>query len=102
MFIYIVYKTVATFKNTDSKISLFHVSHMDCHRLIERILSLQIFSNLFGIHHDERFWADPWAFQPERFLTEQGTVVADDHPVMKKYVFSYPAGTESDKSLPPV
>lgn len=48
------------------------------------VLSFQIFSNLFGIHHDERFWPDPWTFKPERFLTPEGTIVPDDHPVMKK------------------
>ncbi|XP_060593028.1 cytochrome P450 2D20-like isoform X3 [Ruditapes philippinarum] len=46
----------------------------------------QIFSNLFGIHHDERFWTDPWTFQPERFLTQEGKLIADDHPTMKNFV----------------
>lgn len=41
-----------------------------------------IFSNLFGINHDERFWDDPWSYKPERFLTENGQLIPDDHPNM--------------------
>jgi cytochrome P450 len=26
--------------------------------------------NIYGIHHDERFFEDPWAFNPERFSPE--------------------------------
>lgn len=46
----------------------------------------EIFSNLFGMHHDERFWTDPWEFQPKRFLTKEGTLIPEDHPNMKNLV----------------
>lgn len=46
----------------------------------------EIFSNLFGIHHDERFWSDPWSYTPERFLADDGNVVSHDHPIMKNFV----------------
>ncbi|WAR06095.1 ARMP4-like protein [Mya arenaria] len=46
----------------------------------------EIFSNLFGIHHDERFWTDPWTYNPERFLTATGQLVPSDHPAMTNLV----------------
>ncbi|XP_052240156.1 cytochrome P450 1A2-like isoform X2 [Dreissena polymorpha] len=46
----------------------------------------EIFSNLFGIHHDERFFDDPWSFRPERFMAEDGSRVGPEHPVMKNMV----------------
>ena len=51
-------------------------------------LPFQIMSNLFGIHHDERFWDRPWDFLPERFLSENGTLLPEDHSVMQKWVYS--------------
>ena len=41
-------------------------------------------SNLFGIHHDERFWDQPWEFLPQRFLSNNGTLLPEDHPVIQK------------------
>ncbi|XP_052259524.1 cytochrome P450 2D27-like isoform X2 [Dreissena polymorpha] len=46
----------------------------------------EIFSNLFGIHHDERFFNDPWSYKPERFIAEDGSRVGPEHPVMKNMV----------------
>lgn len=45
-----------------------------------------IFGNLFGAHHDETIWEDPWDFKPERFLTEQGQLVPSEHPVRKNSI----------------
>ncbi|KAL4229568.1 hypothetical protein ACF0H5_012607 [Mactra antiquata] len=48
----------------------------------------QILSNLFGMHHDERFWPDPWRFKPERFLTGSGVLIRHCHPNMLNLVVS--------------
>jgi cytochrome P450 len=31
-----------------------------------------IISYLFGLHHDQGFWKEPWAFTPERFIDDPG------------------------------
>nr|AEW43452.1 cytochrome P450 [Solen grandis] len=46
----------------------------------------EIFSNLFGLNHDERFWEQPWEFMPERFLTDDGKLISDDHDNMKNLI----------------
>lgn len=46
----------------------------------------EILSNLFGIHHDERFWEQPWDFLPDRFITENGILLPEDHPIMKNMI----------------
>ena len=42
----------------------------------------QILPNLWGIHHDEKIWGDPWEFRPERFL-ENGALLPGDHKLMQ-------------------
>jgi len=37
----------------------------------------QILFNNWAIHHDERFWEDPYDFKPERWINEEGNFVAD-------------------------
>ena len=37
-----------------------------------------IFPNLWSLHHDERYWDQPWEFNPGRFI-EDGKVVTPDH-----------------------
>ncbi|CAH1779166.1 unnamed protein product, partial [Owenia fusiformis] len=35
----------------------------------------QIWPNLYGLHHDERFFPDPYTFKPERFLDSEGELI---------------------------
>lgn len=44
-----------------------------------------------AVHHDEAFWGDPWVFRPDRFLTQDGNLVAADHP-NRKHVLAFGAG----------
>ena len=37
----------------------------------------QILFNNWAIHHDERFWEDPYDFKPQRWIDEKGNFVAD-------------------------
>ncbi len=37
-----------------------------------------VFANLWGMHHDERYWDQPWEFRPSRFI-EEGVVVSPNH-----------------------
>ncbi len=36
------------------------------------------------MNHDPEYWDDPWTFNPERFLDEQGQLVGPDHPNRKR------------------
>ena len=36
--------------------------------------------NTWSLHHDKAFWGDPENFRPERFLDEDGELLAADHP----------------------
>ena len=38
-----------------------------------------IFPNLWYIHHDKKYWHDPWEFRPERFLDATGELLPADH-----------------------
>lgn len=46
-----------------------------------------IWPNIWGLHHDEKIWGDPWNFRPERFLDENGQVLSVEHRLRKWYVF---------------
>ena len=48
--------------------------------------------NLWGHHHDDRIWPEPFRFKPERFLKEDGDLVlAGQHP--RNQFFGFGAGT---------
>ena len=38
---------------------------------------------LCAMHHDEKFWGDPWEFRPERFMDRNGQLIPPDHPNRK-------------------
>ena len=48
----------------------------------------------WSLHHDEKFWNDPWVFRPERFLSEDGTLLPNDHS-NRKHLMPFGAGTRS-------
>ena len=48
----------------------------------------------WSLHHDEKFWNDPWVFRPERFLDENGSLLPNDHP-HRKHLMAFGAGTRS-------
>ncbi|XP_045175059.2 cytochrome P450 2J4-like isoform X3 [Mercenaria mercenaria] len=45
-----------------------------------------IFPNIWGIHHDEIVWGDPWVFRPERFLTENDQLLPADHKLRRTLI----------------
>ncbi|CAH1794058.1 unnamed protein product [Owenia fusiformis] len=49
----------------------------------------QVWVNMFGLHHDERYFADPWTFKPERFLDQNGDVIPVDQ---RKMLMPFGAG----------
>ena len=52
---------------------------------VTHILFLHIWLNVFGWHHDPQYWDEPWKFKPERYLDEDGKLVAPDHPNRRRY-----------------
>ena len=46
----------------------------------------QIWCDVFTINHDPEYWEDPWTFNPERFLDEQGQLVGVDHVNRRRFV----------------
>ena len=51
-----------------------------------------ILPNVWSLHHDEKFWGDPWQFRPERFLDAQGMVLPADHE-NRKHLLPFGAGS---------
>lgn len=45
-----------------------------------------IWANIWGLHHDEKIWGDPWNFRPERFLDNQGLLLPTDNQLRKWYI----------------
>ena len=43
-----------------------------------------VLPHYWAVHHDEAFWGDPWSFRPERFLDDNGKLLAADHPNRKR------------------
>lgn len=51
-----------------------------------------IIPNLWGLHHDEDFWKEPYVFNPDRFLDVDGQLLPADHP-HRKHLMPFGAGT---------
>ncbi len=49
-----------------------------------------IFPNLWALHHDNRYWENPWEFNPNRWL-EEGQVVPPGH-ITKQRLLPFGAG----------
>ena len=50
-----------------------------------------VFINFWAIHHNPVTFPDPFSYQPERYLGEDGQVVAADHPA-RANLFAFGAG----------
>ena len=37
------------------------------------------------MHHNEKYWEEPFSFKPERFLDEEGRLLPANHPTRKMY-----------------
>ncbi len=49
-----------------------------------------VMCNIWNLHHDERYWKDPWVFDPERFI-QNGSVIPPDHE-MRQNLIIFSAG----------
>ena len=47
--------------------------------------------NTWSLHHEKALWGDPEKFRPERFLDEDGELLAADHP-NRKHLLPFGAG----------
>ena len=70
-----------------------HATHADCKLAgVDVPKGTSMLTNFWALHHDEKFWGDPWEFRPERFLDEQGELVAADHD-NRKHLMPFGAGS---------
>ncbi len=54
-----------------------------------------IWPNIFNLAHDPRYWdCDPWKFNPDNFLDENGEIVPPDH-VNRKRMLQFGGGRRS-------
>ncbi|CAH1793047.1 unnamed protein product [Owenia fusiformis] len=49
----------------------------------------QVWTDLFSLHHDERYFPDPWTFKPDRFLDDAGELIPTDQ---RKLLMPFGAG----------
>ena len=52
---------------------------------------MPVYVNLFGLHHNNKYWDKPWDFNPKRFLDDKGNLVASDH-MNRKRMMTFGAG----------
>ena len=53
-----------------------------------------VLSMFNAVHYDEQFWPEPFAFNPKRFLTEEGQLLPANHPHRKRLV-AFGGGTRA-------
>ena len=53
-----------------------------------------VIPHFWALHHDEKFWGDPWTFRPERFLDANGQLLPYNDPV-RKHLMPFGSGMRS-------
>ncbi len=51
---------------------------------LDFVFLCQVLLNLWAAHHDPDVWAEPWSFNPRRFLDDSGQLLPSDHPQRKR------------------
>ena len=54
----------------------------------------EVLFNAWAAHHDKKDWPDPFTFNPQRFLTDDGALVSPDH-INRKLLLSFGHGTRT-------
>ena len=73
-------------------LNVVHVAERDTEFLGYKIKKdTFVVTNLYAMHHDEKFWERPECFIPERFLDDSGQMLALDHPRVR-HVMAFGAG----------
>ncbi len=49
-------------------------------------MTSQIWCDIYSMNHDPEYWEDPWTFNPDRFLDDEGQLVGADHPNRRRWV----------------
>lgn len=44
-----------------------------------QLFNVQVYINLWSLHHDESVWPNPWTFNPSRFLDSNGKLLPSSH-----------------------
>ena len=50
-----------------------------------------VYPMFWALHHDEKFWQDPWIYRPERFLAADGSLLPPEH-ANRKHLLQFGAG----------
>ena len=57
---------------------------------------IEVLFNAWAAHRDENGWPDPFTFNPQRFLTDDGALVSPDH-VNRKHLLLFSGGTHTSR-----